>query len=125
MAEKCDQIISEGERWSVFDILDAATIASFDSWGVMFPEERAREVFESYPRRASLLREKVVKYEREIVDIDPIEDDGSPSEPDEAEEAERRRAYQAGEWCGECRWGVVEDPPCCTLPEPDVKEADR
>ena len=21
-----------------------------------------------------------------------------------------------GRWCGECRYGVVEDPPCCTPP---------
>jgi hypothetical protein len=27
---------------------------------------------------------------------------------------ERQRAYDEGRWCGECRYGVVEDPPCCT-----------
>ena len=27
--------------------------------------------------------------------------------------SEARRAYEAGEWCGECRFGVVEYPPCC------------
>lgn len=21
--------------------------------------------------------------------------------------------YQSGRWCGECRWAVVEEPPCC------------
>jgi hypothetical protein len=21
--------------------------------------------------------------------------------------------YQSGRWCGECAWGVTEDPPCC------------
>jgi hypothetical protein len=29
-------------------------------------------------------------------------------------EAERRAAYDEGRWCGECRYGVVMDPPCCT-----------
>ena len=34
--------------------------------------------------------------------------------------AARRLAYQNGAWCGECRYGVVEDPPCCTQPsEPE------
>lgn len=31
--------------------------------------------------------------------------------------ADALRAYQAGEWCGECRFGVVDDPPCCTQPD--------
>lgn len=31
---------------------------------------------------------------------------------------EKDRAYWAGEWCGECAYGVVEDPPCCTHPQP-------
>jgi hypothetical protein len=30
--------------------------------------------------------------------------------------AQRAAAYREGRWCGECRYGVVEDPPCCTLP---------
>lgn len=77
------QIISEGERWSVFDILDGAVVVSFDSWGVFNPEARAREVFETYPRRASLLKEKVVKYDREIIEIDIPEEghDARPAEP--------------------------------------------
>lgn len=25
-----------------------------------------------------------------------------------------RSAYHAGNWCGECRFGVTENPPCCT-----------
>ncbi len=25
-------------------------------------------------------------------------------------------AYREGRWCGECCYGVVEDPPCCTQP---------
>ena len=28
--------------------------------------------------------------------------------------AEAAEDYAAGRWCGECRHGVVEDPPCCT-----------
>lgn len=40
----------------------------------------------------------------------------------ESNDAERARAYQAGEWCGECRFGVVEDPPCCTLLAVHVSE---
>lgn len=31
----------------------------------------------------------------------------------------RRRDYDSGRWCGECRHGVVENPPCCWRPEPD------
>ena len=38
---------------------------------------------------------------------------------------QRRRAYQAGEWCGECAFGVVEEPPCCTLPETHDSGADH
>ena len=76
-----DQIISEGERWSVFDIIDGAIVASFDSWGVSVPEDRAREVFATYPRRTSLLRERVVKYEREIVEINsPEVDESGPTD---------------------------------------------
>lgn len=32
------------------------------------------------------------------------------------ERGEAKRAYDEGRWCGECAFGVVEDPPCCTLP---------
>lgn len=28
----------------------------------------------------------------------------------------RERDYMQGKWCGECAHGIVEDPPCCTLP---------
>ena len=30
---------------------------------------------------------------------------------------QRARDYWEGRWCGECAYGVVEDPPCCTLPD--------
>ncbi len=30
------------------------------------------------------------------------------------------RDYREGKWCGECRYGVVEDPPCCTAHETHV-----
>lgn len=33
------------------------------------------------------------------------------------DEANAVDAYQAGTWCGECAYGVVNDPPCCTQPE--------
>lgn len=36
----------------------------------------------------------------------------------EGDRVAAQRDYHAGKWCGECRYGVVEDPPCCTLPEP-------
>jgi hypothetical protein len=25
------------------------------------------------------------------------------------------QAYAEGRWCGECRYGVAEDPPCCEV----------
>lgn len=28
-------------------------------------------------------------------------------------EAFKARDYASGRWCGECRWEVVEEPPCC------------
>jgi hypothetical protein len=31
-----------------------------------------------------------------------------------ADAAERKAAYDEGRWCGECQYGVVNDPPCCT-----------
>lgn len=78
-------IISEGERWTIFDILDAEVVATFDSWRNYDPEARAREFFKAYPRRAALQKEKVVKYDREWVETnwDEEEDtrDASPAEP--------------------------------------------
>lgn len=35
---------------------------------------------------------------------------------------ESNRAYEAGEWCGECAFGVVEDPPCCTQPSTEPQD---
>lgn len=63
-----DEIISEGEKWTILDLLDGATVATFDSWSHFDPEYRAREMFRAYPRHARLFRERVVKYEREMVD---------------------------------------------------------
>ena len=53
---------------------------------------------------------------------------GSGEQPGEDYDREaRQRAYDEGRWCGECRFGVVEDPPCCTpapvAPDsPDLRE---
>lgn len=38
------------------------------------------------------------------------------TEQDEA----ARKAYAEGRWCGECRFGVVESPPCCTAVSLDL-----
>ncbi|OJX72814.1 hypothetical protein [Leifsonia sp. 71-9] len=62
------RIISEGERWTIWDTFDGSVIMQFDSWSDTDPAGRAREAFDSYPRRASLWREQVVKYERELID---------------------------------------------------------
>lgn len=39
------------------------------------------------------------------------------------DENEAGRAYREGRWCGECRFGVVEDPPCCTQPATEAARA--
>lgn len=58
--------------------------------------------------------------EVDVVDADPaMDDDDHDVVVDLPDAAELRRAYDAGEWCGECRLGVVEDPPCCTQPPED------
>jgi hypothetical protein len=40
--------------------------------------------------------------------VDPLRASGSSPEPADD--------YASGAWCGECRYGVLEDPPCCTKP---------
>lgn len=66
-----DRIISEGERWTIWDAYDAGIAASYDSWNTHNPESRARETFESYPRKASLWCERVVKYDKQLIAAKP------------------------------------------------------
>lgn len=61
------QPISIGERWEVWDVLNAAVVISFDSWSTFDPEGFAREIFKHYPRMAELRRTPVVKYEHEVM----------------------------------------------------------
>lgn len=69
-----DQIISEGEKWMVVDVLDDAIIASFSSWNTFDPEGRAREIFMNYPRESTLFCQKVVTYERHAISHKEIGD---------------------------------------------------
>ncbi|WP_159600019.1 hypothetical protein [Agromyces humi] len=95
-----------------------ARVAAYEALAVR--EDEIAEALESLAddkrRKASRLREQNAAL------LETARKYGYPG----ADEAERRRAYQAGEWCGECRFGVVENPPCCTLPETHVpEEVDR
>lgn len=72
---------NEGERWTIVDQLDATTMMTFDSWSYFDPEGRAREAYDSYPRPAYLWRERVVKFERVLMEHpDPVVADGKSND---------------------------------------------
>ena len=68
-ADESETVLSTGERWSIYDLLDGTVAISFDSWHFIDPEERARQLFAVYPREADLRVETIKKFGYRLVDV--------------------------------------------------------